>query len=331
MKINFRPAVAAIAAAVSLAACGGGQSGSGEQKAVAFPDSVVDEEVLVLVNSHPVTGKDLRAYVLLYGVGTADSLRSPSFNERILEGVVDRMLLWLEAEAVGVVINDSTRDWYLNRFVESMGGEESIIEVLSSARLARSDLQRLIRQDLQVRKFVENTVATTPAVTDTMAMAFYESNRQQFWSVDSVHARHIIIRASQSDTPLDVDNKKQTLTELRSEVMGGGDFAQLAAKYSEGPSAEAGGDLGYFARRDMVQSFSEAAFSLEPGQVSDVVVTPYGYHIIQLIDKKPRRQLEYEEIEAQLKNGIAQQMVAQKLQNHLQMSRSVAIIERNYE
>jgi hypothetical protein len=320
-----------IAVAISLAACGGGdKSGSGGTKAEAFPDSVVDEEVLVLVNSYPVTGKDLRVYALLYGMGTADSLKSPVFNEQLLEGVIDRTLLWLEAEAVGIAVDDSTRDWYLNQFIRATGGEQAVIEVLSSAGLTRSDLNHLVRQDLQVREFVVQTVATTPTVTDSMAMEYFQNNRQQFWTADSVHARHIIIRASQNDTPLDIENKKETLKELRRKALDGGDFAQLAVDYSEGPSAGSGGDLGFFARQDMVQSFSDAAFNLEPGQVSDLVVTPYGYHIIKVEAKKPRRMVEYEEVEAQLKNGIAQQIVGQKLQNHLQMSRSVAIIEKNY-
>jgi peptidyl-prolyl cis-trans isomerase C len=319
------------AAAMLLTACGGGgQSGSGGSKAEAFPDSVVDEEVLVLVNSYPITGKDLRTYALLYGMGTRDSLYSRAFNEQLLEGVIDRTLLWLEAEAVGIEVDDSTRDWYLNQFIRATGGEQNVSEILSSAGLVRSDLTHLIKQDLQVRNFVVNTIGSAPAVTDSMAMVYYQNNRQQFWTADSVHARHIIIRASQDDTPLDIENKKKTLVELRGKVVEGDDFAQLAAEYSEGPSAADGGDLGYFARQDMVRSFSDAAFSLEPGQVSDVVVTQFGYHIIKMIDKKPRRMMEYDEVAAQLKNGIAQQMVGQKLQNHLQMSRSVAIIEANY-
>jgi len=329
-KYHFMTGVV-FAAAMSLTACGGGgQSGSGGLKAEAFPDSVVDEEVLVLVNSYPITGKDLRTYALLYGMGTKDSLYSPSFNQQLLEGVIDRTLLWLEAEAIGVTVDDSTRDWYLNQFIKATGGEQVVNEVLSSAGLARSDLTHLIRQDLQVRNFVVSAVGSAPAVTDSMATMYFQNNRQQFWTADSARARHIIIRASQNDTPLDVENKKKTLVELRNKAVEGGDFAQLAAEYSEGPSAGDGGDLGYFARQDMVRSFSDAAFSLEPGQVSDVVVTQFGYHIIQLVDKKPRRMMEYEEVAPQLKNGIAQQMVGQKLQNHLQMSRSVAIIERNY-
>lgn len=328
-----RLAVVVLTVALSLAACGGGDDSGGNKdggKAKAFPDSVADEEIIVLVNSHPIRGKDLRTYTLIYGIGTKDSLRSRSFNEKTIDGLIDRTLLWLEAEAVGVAVDDSTLDWYLRQFVQAMGGDVAIDQTLSAAGLTRADLGGLIRDDLQVRKFIESNVVQTIDVPDSLAMAYFNDNPQQFSTPDSVRARHIIIRASQTDTQLDIDAKKQTLRDLRVRALSGESFEDLARDYSEGPSAPTGGDLGYFTRQDMVPPFSNAAFSLKPGEVSDIVVTSFGYHIIQVVDNKPSRRLEYIEVEAGLKNQIGQYMIAQNLQNHLQRSRAVAIIERNY-
>lgn len=322
-----------LAITLSLAACGGGdqsESGLDGKKAVAFPDSVVDEELLVRVNNHPIRGKDLRTYALLYGLGTKDSLGSRSFNESVLDGLIDRTLLWLESEALGISIDDSTQDWFVRRFVAATGGEGAMDRTLTSVNLTRSDLKQMIAQDLQVRKFIENNVSQPPVIPDSLAESYYRANPQQFWTADSVRARHVIIRASQNDTETDIDNKKRTLRDIRQRVIEGGSFAELAKIHSEGPSAPAGGDLGYFTRQDMVKPFSDAAFSLKPGEVSDVVTTSFGYHIIEVVDKKPRRKLEYQEVEAGLKNELGQNMMAQGLQNHLHMSRSVAMIERNY-
>ena len=123
---------------------------------------------------------------------------------------------------------------------------------------------------------------------------------------------------------------KQTLRDIRERVLAGEDFAEMAREYSEGPSASNGGDLGYFTQRDMVAPFTNAAFALAPGQVSDVVQTQFGYHIIQVVDRKASRKLEFEEVEPGLKLQISQYMGAQALQNHLQRSRAVAIIEKSY-
>jgi parvulin-like peptidyl-prolyl isomerase len=321
-----------MAALLALTACSGddGSTGGGQTKSVSFPDSVVDEDLLATVNSRPIRGRDLRVFTIVYQSGTSDSLRDRAFNEKILDGLIDRTLLLLEAEAIGVSIDDSTQKWYLREFTRAVGGEEAMTRVLSAGGFARHEMEQLVRQDLTIRKFLETNVAVPVDVPDSLAMVYYGQNESQFWTPDSVHARHIIIRRSQTETELDVEAKTQTLRDLRERVLAGEEFAELAKLYSEGPSAPRGGDLGYFTARDMVATFSNAAFNLEPGGVSDVVATPFGYHIIQVIDKKPRRKLPYDEIAVELKQQIAQFYVEQTLQNHLQRSRAVAIIEKNY-
>jgi len=299
-------------------------------KAKAFPDSIADDEYLVWVNSSPIRGRDLRVFTLLYQAGTPDSLRDRTFNLRMLDGLIDRTLLRVEAEAVGIQIQDSVTQWYFNQFATAMGGEATLDNILKSENMSRSDLERLIREDLFVRAFVETKVSGPAEVSDSVARAYFENNPRDFWTQDSVRARHIILRASQNDTPADIEKKRQTLRDLRARAQKGESFAELARQYSEDPAASRGGDLGYFSYRDMVTAFSDAAFALKPGQLSDVVETQFGYHLIKLEDKKPARKLEYEAIETALKNQIAQYMAAQALQNHLQRSRAVAIIEKNY-
>jgi peptidyl-prolyl cis-trans isomerase C len=220
--------------------------------------------------------------------------------------------------------------WYFGQFARAMGGEGTLDRMLSSEGMTRSDLERLIREDLFVRAFVETKVSGPGEVSDSMARAYFDSNPRDFWTPDSIRARHIIIRASQNDTPTDIENKKQTLRDLRARAQKGESFAELARQYSEDPAAERGGDLGYFTHRDMVGTFSDAAFALKPGQLSDVVETQFGYHIIKLEDRKASRKLQYEEVENALKSQIGQYMAIQALQNHLQRSRAVAIIEKNY-
>lgn len=321
-----------MSALLTLAACSGdGGSRSGDQaRSVSFPDSVVDDDVLATVNNHPIRGKDLRVFTLVYQSGTQDSLRDRVFNEKILDGYIDRTLLLLEAEAVGTTIDDSTHRWYVREFVRGIGGEQVLDPILRAGGYTRYDLEQLIKQDLKIRKFLETNVTVPVDVPDSVSVAYYEQNQHEFWSPDSVRARHIMIRASQDDTGTDIEAKKQTLRDLRGRVLAGEDFAELAKQYSEGPSAPKGGDLGYFTPRDMVAPFSNTAFGLKPGEVSDVVETRFGFHLIQVVDRKPRRKLQYEEISEQLKYQILQYYVEQNLQNHLQRSRDVAIIERNY-
>jgi peptidyl-prolyl cis-trans isomerase C len=318
---------------LSLAACSGDKSnGGGEQsKATAFPNSVVDEEVLVRVNSEPIQGRDLRVFTLIYGSGTLDSLRSRNFNERALDGLIDRQLLLQEAKAAGVSVDDSTHQWFVRQFTQAVGGDAGVDRLIKSVGCSRYELEQVIRKDLIIRSFLESSVMQTIEIPDSIAFSYFEQNPDQFWVPDSVRARHIILRASPDDTEADKEAKKQTLRDLARRVKEGEDFAELAKQYSEGPSAPRGGDLGYFTKRDMVPAFSDVAFGLEEGEVSGVVETAFGYHLIQVVDKKPGRKLEYDEISQGLKEQLKQHYYAQSVQNHLQKNRSVAIIERNYQ
>jgi peptidyl-prolyl cis-trans isomerase C len=316
---------------ITIVVCScGGKSEDADTKEAAFPDSIVDDEVIVLVNSHPITGRDMRVFTLVYRSGTPDSLRQRSFNEKMLDGMIDRTLLWLEAEALGVTVNDSTQQWYLREFTAASGGDAAVDAFLESVGFTKGDLTHMIRKDLQIRLFLETNVAQNTTAPDSVVRAYYDQNSNQFWTPDSVRARHIILRASQSDTPESTENKKQTLRDIRARVIAGEDFGEMAKQFSEGPSASNGGDLGYFTQRDMVAPFTNAAFSLEPGQVSHVVQTRFGYHLIQAVDRKASRKLTFEEVEPGLNLQISQYMAAQALQNHLQRSRAVAIIEKNY-
>ena len=87
---------------------------------------------------------------------------------------------------------------------------------------------------------------------------------------------------------------------IKQRLKAGHDFAALAKEFSQGPSSTKGGDLGYFARGQMVTPFEDAAFSLKPGEVSDIVETKFGYHIIKVVDKKPETTISYDEVRERL-------------------------------
>jgi len=116
-----------------------------------------------------------------------------------------------------------------------------------------------------------------------------------------VHASHIMIRFQNTNpTPQDTAAAYAKIRALKDSLAAGVDFAQLAARHSEDPgSAGRGGDLGYFSRRRWVQPFDEVAMSLKPGQVSDIVRTPYGYHLIKCYDVRPRKSFEAARTELQ--------------------------------
>lgn len=123
-----------------------------------------------------------------------------------------------------------------------------------------------------------------------------------------VHARHILFQMPADASPAARDSVMAQARQVLQQARSGADFAQLAAQYSQEPgAADRGGDLGYFGPTDMVQPFAEAAFALSPGEISDLVETPFGIHIIKVEDK---RLPEFEPMKDQFRQQVIQQRYA---------------------
>ncbi len=136
------------------------------------------------------------------------------------------------------------------------------------------------------------------AATDDAMKKVYEDAAKQISGEQEVHARHILVETE--------DEAKAVKAELDK----GADFAELAKKKSKDPGASDGGDLGFFTKDQMVPEFSEAAFKLQPGQVSDPVKTQFGWHIIKVEEKRNRKPPEFDQVKGQIETYVTRKAQA---------------------
>lgn len=166
--------------------------------------------------------------------------------------------------------------------------EEGVLESLDIGPIA--DLERTRQVILRLRTEV---IQPDTAISDEELVQRLEEDRPS----EEVRARHILLTVAPGSTEAQRDSVRQAASELRDRAMAGESFAALASEYSQDQgSAANGGDLGFFPRGTMVPPFEEAAFALQPGQISDLVLTDFGYHIIRL---EERRAPEFDEIAAE--------------------------------
>jgi peptidyl-prolyl cis-trans isomerase C len=325
MKLYARMALALAVATVFAASCS-----KKKDHAAAFPDSLAAEEVIATVNDEPITGDELK--VLAYTAsGMMDSTRSPSFNIRLLDQMIDRKLMAQEAKAAGVTIPDTIVTNVLDQFVRQFGGEQQVDQMLAPMGLTRDDFRNAIQRDLTIRKYVDEKITTSIVVADADVRAFYDQNPDMFAGQDSVHVRHIILLSHEGDQDQQKSDRLAQMKAIRTRALNGEDFAELARQYSQDNVAQQGGDLGYFPRGMMVKPFEDAAFALKKGQISDVVETQFGLHLIKCVDKKSARPVPFEEAKARIDMLLKQRQLSTELQNRLQKSRDAAIIVRSYE
>jgi peptidyl-prolyl cis-trans isomerase C len=150
------------------------------------------------------------------------------------------------------------------------------------------------------------------ATTDDAMKKVYEDASKQISGEEEVHARHILVETE--------DDAKTVADELKK----GADFAELAKKKSKDPGASDGGDLGFFTKDQMVPEFSQAAFALEPGKVSDPVKSQFGWHIIKVEEKRKRKAPDFEQVKTQIETYVVRKAQA----DYVGKLREAAKVER---
>ena len=161
-----------------------------------------------------------------------------------------------------------------------------------------------LKKRLIVESFLKKKVETESQVSDADLQKFYEQNKEKFKTGEQIRASHILVKT------------ETEAKDILAKIKAGGNFEELAKKNSVDSSAAKGGDLGWFGKGSMVPVFEKAALALKEGQVSDVVKSDFGFHIIKLTGKRPAGIRPLEEVKDQIKGAIMptkQQEVFQKI------------------
>ncbi|MBN2707190.1 MAG: SurA N-terminal domain-containing protein, partial [Deltaproteobacteria bacterium] len=177
----------------------------------------------------------------------------------------------------------------------------------------RVPVQRaIIAVVLERSKLLEEIPLTEPAVAQ-----YYQDNLEKFKVDEQVKARHILIKLEEGAADERQSAVLAEMAAIEKELTAGGDFAELAKKYSQGPSASSGGDLGWFGRGAMVGPFEEAAFALKPGEVSPPVRTRFGFHLIKTEDYRPARTKTLAEVKPGIEKSLRAEAYPALLQERL--------------
>ena len=179
-----------------------------------------------------------------------------------------------------------------------------------------------------IQKLLEKEVYPQAMVSEKESRVFFDNNPQYFKKPEEVKASHILIQVAPDAGNEEKLAARKKIEEVQKKIAAGGDFAELARQYSEGPSNVRGGDLGYFDRRKMVKPFSDAAFDLKPGQVSDIVETNFGFHLIKVFDKKAKSEYVFEDIKVRLGELMQQQKIQEETARYLERLRKAADVKR---
>ncbi len=199
---------------------------------------------------------------------------------------------------------------------------------LKSANLTQKELEELIRRDLIIANLVDKEIAPKITVSEADAKKFYDENPDKFKQGEKVRASHILCGVDPKATDADKKKAKEKAEALLKEIKAGKDFAELAKNNSTCPSKAQGGDLGFFGKGQMVPAFENAAFALKPGEVSDVVETQFGYHIIKVTERKEAGITKFDEVKDRIQAYLKNMKVQKAVTDYIAQLKEKAKIEK---
>ena len=223
---------------------------------------------------------------------------------------------------------------YLKAMSNTPQGRQEILETMIMRELALQQAtkeglnkgaeyeQRLLalKKNLIIELYLKKKFETEVQISDAELKNFYNQNIEKFETGEQIRASHILVKS------------EEEAKDILAKIKAGGNFEELAKENSADSSAKNGGDLGWFGRNSMVPTFEKTALALKEGQISDVVKTEFGYHIIKLTGKRPAGSRSFDEVKDQIKGAIMpskQKEVFEKLKEDLRKNAKISIKEKS--
>ncbi len=230
-------------------------------------------------------------------------------RQQVLEGMIVEKLLDGKVKENNIVVTDANVDEHLEKAAAQQNLSLKDVKEMMEARGQNFDeVKQRIKKGMTYQKLMDTQWAGKINITDDEAKKYYSENKAKFETPEQVRASHILITPDPNADPNQAKVKAKAKAEdLLKKIKDGADFAELAkANSGDTYSAVQGGDLGFFGKGQMVPDFEKAAFALKPGQVSDVVETQFGYHIIKLTDHKDPNTIPFEQAKDDIVKMLAQ-------------------------
>ncbi len=213
-------------------------------------------------------------------------LRVREFETQTLNQLISSELLYEASQKLDIKDLDKQAEAKLAEIKKRFPDPKVYAAELQKIGVDEKGLFESARRDMAIAYLVNTKIAPDIKVSDEEIKKFYDQNPDKFRQGEQVRASHILIGVDSTAAPEVKKAAREKAEKLHKELVNGADFAKLARENSTCPSAKQGGDLGYFGKGRMVPPFEQAAFALQPGGLSDVVETSFGYHIIKLVDRK---------------------------------------------
>jgi peptidyl-prolyl cis-trans isomerase C len=257
-----------------------------------------------------------------------DQIRAqiPVLAQKAVDQAIGAKLLMDEASRLDIAVSDAEVDAQVEKIVKQVGGREAFEAALKQQSTTEAVFREQLKRGCRVDKLVAKAVAGVAEPTEAEIQSHFEAHKSEYATGERVLAQHILITPD-GDTQASKDEAKSKIVAIRERVVNGKKFDDEAAAHSMCPSGKEGGSLGWFSRGMMVPEFDAAAFSMQVGEVSDIIETQFGYHIIYKTDHEAAGAADFDQVREQIRDFIRHARRGEAMTAYVEDLKSKAKIE----
>ncbi len=276
------------------------------------------EGVVAIVNDQIITYSELEEFLaphlLYFEEGFPEWVveeKIVRIRKEVLEELIKEKLLLSEARKESIVVQDEEVEKYLMGVKERFGSEEQFQLQLSKEKLTEEGFKQRLGEQILIRKLVDLRIGSKIRALSTEEMReFFEENKESFVEPGRVAVNQITVEVKGETKWLEAGKKAE---DIHARLMKGEDFSTLAKKYSDAPSRDESGNLEFINRAELLPEFEKAISTLEVGEISNIIRTETGFHIIKLESRKEACQREFSEVRREIENQLYRLRMEQAL------------------
>jgi peptidyl-prolyl cis-trans isomerase SurA len=300
---------------------------------ISFSEAVVDR-VVAVVNQEIITLSEVEKWTnpLKQEIVTKDRLekqdRVETLCRQVLEKLIEEKLIDQEAKKSGIKVSSKEIEATLEEVKQRNAvTQEDLERALAVEGLTLDTYKEQIRKGLQRKKLISWSVKVEEKPGEKELREFYQKNMDRYRTNETYRPSHILFAIPKEATPEEMGEIRRKAQKVLERIKGGEDFGEMALLYSEDASSKNRGDLGYFKKGELVPAFEREALRLKVGEVSGIVQSELGFHIIKLLDRKGMDPFPFEEVQEKVKADYYESEIEKAFKQYVSTLKEKAVIE----
>jgi peptidyl-prolyl cis-trans isomerase SurA len=271
----------------------------------------VVDRIVATIDGEPITEHELRRYKQERGTAGADAAAA-------LDALITDKLLEKEVKAQGIAARDEDVARYIAEIQARNGLDpERFTRVLADQGMTLDAYKAKVKAEIEKVQLVNREIRQHVNVSPEEVKRYYEAHLADYGVDEQVRVREILFALDPGASEEEVKHQRMKALEVRELALDGRDFGALARQFSDGPSAEKGGELGTFARGEMEKELDEAAFELKRGEVSEPIRTSTGFHLLRIDERIASGHKDIKDVEESIRQELYNQNLEERFQDWL--------------